>query len=795
MARVPLQTELNQSLNIGSEVQLASGSVEPMKDVVSDDISRSAKALTNTGEIIQKLDDELNDAESRRLYNFFTADLNEISQEYLNKDGYEAVQVIQQENGKTVRAYDVANGNMEKLLGKYEEDASNGVVKYMFQNMAQVAIKNKQTLMTQHSIKQQRLLLDKETELGINNHAETAIENKDGWADKNSTFNTELRAGAELIKENAIRNGQNVEIGPNGEAVSLLYLENLSNYYTTVYEGVINRLKEEKNWDELKRFIAHIDPNGDGQEQLQPIINEIKKNHDDYNGELIVNAVLNSNNPTDYSFSNSIKILEGLSSNNNSDNNKGGSVISGFNTDEINVEELKTSERYVLFEKELGTSIFYAADSNKTLIPQHRVTHMFAVQRLGVKKADSLYTRAYNSVEFDKEKYNKDFDYRQRIDGKILDKYNELVGANVRRKYFLFDGKYADQVINDLEVLKNNISYVDIKTTDIVNEITGLQPIEVYQDKLRQTITDPRQLEVALENLGIEYKRIVEEKENAYNESLVAAQEIVASSPEGWKALKANGIDITKFTIKDQKILKDGQPEESDAKVEAGLIDDLDEVRDNIDSYRFQLSNTDYLKLKRLSETLTNENNYIEAKGNKDLMKEIMFRTGDYDWIYDSKKFNKTQNAKTFSQIYKEWVDRIDFQQINRERKLTRQEKEEILVNILNDKVNVQGTLGWGKERNVLQSTIIGREDDIYVNVDVLQETGKIEREQIVIADIPREIITEIMHSLFRRGEPMNQQNIAEEWVKFGKPENKDEAKKFIQDNHPEIYELMYDND
>ena len=169
MARVPLQTELNQTLNIGSEVQLASGSVEPMKDVVSDDITRSAKALTDTGKIIQKLDDELNDAESRRLYNFFTADLNEISQEYLNKDGYEAVSVIQQENGKTVRAYDVANGNMEKLLGKYEEDASNGVVKYMFQNMAQVAIKNKQTLMTQHSIKQQRLLLDKETELGINN--------------------------------------------------------------------------------------------------------------------------------------------------------------------------------------------------------------------------------------------------------------------------------------------------------------------------------------------------------------------------------------------------------------------------------------------------------------------------------------------------------------------------------------------------------------------------------------------------------------------------------------------------
>ena len=37
----------------------------------------------------------------------------------------------------------------------------------------------------------------------------------------------------------------------------------------------------------------------------------------------------------------------------------------------------------------------------------------------------------------------------------------------------------------------------------------------------------------------------------------------------------------------------------------------------------------------------------------KDLMKEIMFRTGDYDWIYDSKKFNKKANAQVFSQVHK----------------------------------------------------------------------------------------------------------------------------------------------
>ena len=125
MARVPLQTGLNQELAIGSNVQLGAGSVEPMRDVVSDDITRNAKALQQAGQIIQKLDDELNDAESRRLYNNFTADLNAISQEYLNKEGYNAVQVVNQEDGSITRAYDVANGKIESLLGKYQNDASN----------------------------------------------------------------------------------------------------------------------------------------------------------------------------------------------------------------------------------------------------------------------------------------------------------------------------------------------------------------------------------------------------------------------------------------------------------------------------------------------------------------------------------------------------------------------------------------------------------------------------------------------------------------------------------------------
>ena len=54
---VPLQTELGQQYESGSEVQLSGGKVVPSKDVVSDNIKAQGKALMSVGQIINKLED------------------------------------------------------------------------------------------------------------------------------------------------------------------------------------------------------------------------------------------------------------------------------------------------------------------------------------------------------------------------------------------------------------------------------------------------------------------------------------------------------------------------------------------------------------------------------------------------------------------------------------------------------------------------------------------------------------------------------------------------------------------
>ena len=128
MARVPLQTSPQQELAAGSEVQFGATSVEPMKDVVTDDIQRSAKALQQTGQIIQKLDDELNDAEAKRLYNGLHADIQNETNRYTSLKGAQAVLPNgTTEGGDNTTPYDDTNKNssIDYILFEFDDNEEN----------------------------------------------------------------------------------------------------------------------------------------------------------------------------------------------------------------------------------------------------------------------------------------------------------------------------------------------------------------------------------------------------------------------------------------------------------------------------------------------------------------------------------------------------------------------------------------------------------------------------------------------------------------------------------------------
>tara|TARA_B100000085_G_scaffold278008_1_gene299174 strand:- start:479 stop:964 length:486 start_codon:yes stop_codon:yes gene_type:complete len=155
MARVPFQQNLNQELAAGSEVQFGATSVEPMKDVVTDDIQRQSRALTQAGQTIQKLDDELNDAEAKRLYNEAHYEVERVANEYTQLQGVEAVKTLKTEGEgeEQITVLDDYNNNkLKKVLENGSSQASNGVVKYMYEQMISTSIKSAQNKMITHSL-------------------------------------------------------------------------------------------------------------------------------------------------------------------------------------------------------------------------------------------------------------------------------------------------------------------------------------------------------------------------------------------------------------------------------------------------------------------------------------------------------------------------------------------------------------------------------------------------------------------------------------------------------------------
>ena len=852
MARVPLQTVPGVELEAGSEVQFGATSVDPMKDVVTDDIARSGKAMQQFSKVLGELDDEINDAEAKKLANDYYADVTDIKNRYGTLKGINAVGTIKGEDGDSITVFDQYQSEIQKVLESYQTKASNGTVKYIFENKAQVYTRSALNDMTAHSLTQQRNYNENETVKGVAFTQTAAIDSYESWNDPNGEFVQNWLYGLAQIDDLARIKGWNINpeaVDAKGKkiGISKQYLAEIEKYNMAVMEGVIDNLKKSGNGRQIKDFLAKIESS-----QLlnpnDPKINQLKKDaikaNIEHKNSICVDKILSNNgNQNDGNFLSQADTLSCLSSNNSHDNGIGGDVTGGLNSNEVDVTNKTDSENIETLDQIRSTSKFFSSESslNGTLVAQHQPTHLFAIQRLGVEKADSLYTKAKSSIEIDKEKFKNDPEYATEINKQIITNYNKLIleaaeakyGNKERLKletqiaelekapdvyvprisgglgpipgtksYELMeldlaknrklialreeldkleegDPKYVEKIANDLEIITNGIDYnFNPEEPGIkVDPISGLQPLEVLKAKLKATITDPKELETAIKDLEIKYNKIKTERETVYNGALDKAKDIAFAEEGGWKNLAANNINIEDFTEADQKILKNGPPEESDIETLAELDNNPAEVRDNLLAHRHKISSSQFARLSNYAKELRSENKYIEATGDNTLFKDTLYKNG-YEWVYGELK---GKNAATFHSIKTAWINRIDYVQTHVEnRKLNREEKLKLLNNVLLDEVNVGG---FGGRRDISIGEIIdpSKLSKTWVHVNVEQENGKFKKERIFGSDIDPFVQSEIKAFLFRSKQPMSQQRIAEMWVKFGRPKTVSEFKKNVK--------------
>ena len=294
-----------------------------------------------------------------------------------------------------------------------------------------------------------------------------------------------------------------------------------------------------------------------------------------------------------------------------------------------------------------------------------------------------------------------------------------------------------------------------------------MQPLAVYEELLKSTITDPKQLAFALEDLKLKHNAITQQKSNEYTTNLINAQEIAFAEPGGWKQLEANGIDINMFKEKDQEQLKKGQPNNSNKNVYIHLIENPGELKNNIKMYRTQLNDVDYAKLVAEGEKLQNNDDVESVSVDINMYKNELKLAG-LENLYRSDR-NETEQDD-YIQIQDAWKKEIAEEEAATGKKVGLKRKREILQGILNNKVILAPTgnqrikLG-GKDYELPISAIDQDElDDIYVKVG-----GK----SIWFKNIPKYQNEKIIETLLKNGIPPTKQNIATFWVRAGKPKAK----------------------
>ena len=90
--------------------------------------------------------------------------------------------------------------------------------------------------------------------------------------------------------------------------------------------------------------------------------------------------------------------LFSLDSFNHTDDGTGRTVKYGFRPDEIDTSQLNESDAKEFLEQVQNTSKYYQEDSSLRLIPQHQTIHLFVGKHLGIKKADSYFSKAKKRI-------------------------------------------------------------------------------------------------------------------------------------------------------------------------------------------------------------------------------------------------------------------------------------------------------------------------------------------------------------------------------------------------------------
>ena len=770
MATVPFQTTPTEQIRVGSAPQLSATEVRPMDDVVTDDIQRSSKAFNQFAQIAKGLQDERDDAHSKELHTEYQTRALEIENDYLSTELGNAVKVVGYEDDGTtpITAYDQKVKDLNALKEEIAERTENKNQLAIFNEKSSATILSSTNRMSKHSIAEGSKHANNEAVADIENSVtETGLSVDEFNMGEHSEYVKNLLALDVKIKNWAESKGITFIGDSQGSTENSDTYENVRNgYLNKVHDASIRKLLINGEYRKAAEYLEFHKGKGTiAEAQISKHMKTIQTGLNKENGENIANNIISGKNinSNDGGFTSSAQVITSLEGSNNAIQSNGLQYVEG-NTKEINILNLEKLQK---------ESKYYKEGATVSLPPEHRTTHLFLTKELGVKKADSLFTKANTLLKeegfvIDKEKMKTDSNYAAEVNAKLMEKVVGLSKEELGKKYG--EGNDFNLYSKDLDTVVSKIDYT-YKDTQQPSIRVGEDGVFNLEDALvfaRENIKDKNVLEYVEANLEDKHSELTDFAEENYKDKVLGpAEELAYAKPGGWKDIKPEIWEQLK--VDDKENLQKGFSKTNDRDtlidIETGKINIFDEKAPNyqsLESLRYLMTEAKYEEFAlEVAGVKSGSGSGSSLSGSVSVDKD-MFDKNLANYKFET-KVDLLKNKGKEGDDYLDIKDALKKEIFRFEKengvKPNYEQKEALLQGILADRVFLAGK---GRFRPVPISAVdTNQMKKVYVKVG-----GK----RIFMKDIPDFQEKEIIKAIQKSGLPVTQQRIAEYWVEAGKP-------------------------
>lgn len=771
MARVPLQDTPTVGVEVGSTAGFQGQGVTPVQNYQAMSQQKFGAALQKEGKqlsiIARQLQDELDDAKSKQLYNEFANELESVQLDYLSKRGPNAVMSVGKdpETGEAISVFDQTINNLESKLGTYTERADNDKQKYMLQSMAASSIRSASSTMARHSIVEQRKYADAEKKAHVNVLAQNAGMAYQDWTDPTGQYMVNTTAAITAASNYADEQGwEKADPNIEGSKDSWQRQQLISSTFDTIHEGALSAMVADEDYFKAMAYLqTNMQQGTIGRDVSNKYIATIRTGYEKQAGTDMGKSIVGfSGSPNSFEFQDQAKFLQTLPSGYLANDGTGGPVRYGLHMkDGIPVMDLSQEDALEQLQIMQNQSNYLAVR------PEHRAMHLYLISKLGVSAADKIF---------------RDAGGRDGDGAAVLDKAMFAANEAIKDKFGLkIDGVLQPGTKGDhVDLMQSDLAFIGSKvdSTAFDNENyttpqmyrtdknTGVPLLEDMLKHARDTIKDPDKLDHAETYIKAWHTEKTNFEETNYSQMHQAAQDTAFARIGGWQDIPA--AQWNAIRPEDKAALREGPNRGDDPDTVIKILKDPSlMLPGNIEQFRPLLSEAQYKSFLAAGVEASTQGgkNFIAASVDGNMLDTTLNRMG-----FDDLSSGNDKEKMDYIQITEAWKTRVDMAQIqNGNNPISRDKKQSILNELLLDKVMLDE---YGRDPQVPVSTLdTDQLEDAYVNVG---------GEQIYMKQIPAGVRSLIISGFNNKQIPVSEQKIAELWIRANRPKTAQEADRYI---------------